>query len=494
MLPDFLNRRFVPFAILGVVALGVFLRIWYYAVGFSFFFNECALVVNLQGRTYAALSQTLDYDQAGPLGFLYLMKALTESLGSNEYMFRLLPLMAGLATIAAFYVLTRQILSGWALVAANLLLCVNQTAISHSAQAKQYSLELLAAVLMMLLSRSLFEPDRRPRVFWLSALGLGLLPWISFTAVFVLAGIGLALLLDRYWTPRPHGTQTVAGVFLLWLALFVPFYLISMRPGMANSVLHGMWIEHYFPLHALSKGPQWIITKIQEVGTLSFSQRLSVLAVICMISGLIAAILRRNLLILAGTGGAVACLAAAILQKYPFYNRMILFAVPAFILLIVTGYQWMRSLFPRGLGVTADWVAAAALLWCLGSAVKQFGVQPTFQDQPREALQFLRGNWHSGDRLYATPYSSPCVMYYGRALGLPSSAFVLNLVAPNPAQRNPPVLSQPVLPGRDWLVEMRTDWEERGESVPVREYFEARAQPLASKDMQWTSVTLYRVP
>jgi hypothetical protein len=481
-------------ALLGVFAAGSCLRIRYYAASFSLFLDECALALTLQHRTYAALSQTLDYNQAAPLGLLYSLKLLTGSLGFSEHVLRLLPLICGLGAIAAFYMLTRQILSGWALVAANLLMCVNQSAISYSAQAKQYSLELMVAVLMLLLSRPLFDPNCRPKVLWINTLALGLLPWFSFTSVFVLAGISLALVLGQLWTPREQrGVRRNTGVLLLWCCLLIPVYMISIRPGMANPALHAVWIKQYFPLRALSEAPYWIAGKIEEVCTLSFNKRLWPLAGIGMVFGLVASVLRRDLLLLAGAAGVLACLGAAVLQRYPFGGRLILFSVPAFILLVVTGYQWLRSVFPRSIRIASDLVAASALLWCLASAVKAYGIRPSFIDEPREALRFVRSNWQAADRLYATPLSTPCVIYYGGVIDWPSSEVSLNVFAVDGGQHSPSALSVPVSRGRDWLVEMRTPWEERGESVPVREYFEARAMKLARKDVEWTSATLYQV-
>ncbi len=480
-------------ALLGVFGAGSYLRVRYYAADFSLFLDECALTLNLQHRSYTALSQTLDNNQAAPLGFLYVLKALTGSLGFRENVLRLFPLICGLGTIAAFYLLTRQIFSGWALVAANLLMSVNQTAISYSAQVKQYSLELMVAVLMLLLSRPLFDRNCRSRFFWISSLVLGLLPWFSFTAVFVLAGIGLALLLGELWSPGGAGVRRTVGVLLLWGVLLIPVYVISIRPSTANPALRALWSPEYFPLHALSAVPHWIAAKMEEVCTMSFNKRLWPLAAIGIIFGLVASILRRNLLLLAASGGVLACLGAAALQRYPFGDRLILFLMPAFILLVVAGYQWLRWLFPRNIRIASDLIAASALLWCLASAVKTYVVRPSFIDEPREALRFVRSNWQDGDRLYATPLSTPCVIYYGRLLDRPNSDVALNVFALDGAQHSPTALSVPVSPGRDWLVEMRTDWEKRGESVPVREYFEARAKRLARKDVEYTSATLYQV-
>jgi hypothetical protein len=490
-----MTKSYSTTALIGVFAVGLYLRIRCYSAGSSLFLDECTLALNFQHRSYTALSQVLDYNQApAPLGFLYLVKALTDSAGFSEQVLRLLPLACGIGTIAAFYLLTRQILSGWALVAANLLICVNQNAIAYSAQAKQYSLELMVAVLMLLLSRPLFDPDCRPKTFSINSLALGLLPWFSFSSVFVLAGIGLALVLGQLWTPRQGGASRNSGVLLLWGFLFIPVYLISIRPGMASPAIgHAVWVKEYFPLRALSEAPLWIIGKIEEVCTLSFNKRLWPLAGIGMLFGLVTSILRRDLLLLAGAAGLLVCLGAAVLQKYPFGGRLILFSVPALVLLVVAGYQSLRSVFPPGIRVGSDLVAASALCWCLASAVKAYGVRPSVNDEPREALRFARSNWQAGDRLYATPLSTPCVIYYSGVLDWPSSDVSLNVFAVDGGQHSPSVLSVPVSPGRDWLVEMRTPWEERGESVPVREYFEARARKLARKDVEWTSATLYQV-
>ena len=480
--------------LLAAFAAGIFLRIWYYAGDVSLFFDECALAINVQHRSYAALSQQLSYDQAAPLGFLYILKALTGVLGFSGHALRLVPLICGLFAIGLFYLLTRQILSGWALVAANVLMCLNQTAISYCAQTKQYSLELMVAVIMLLLSRPLFDPDCRPKVFWINAVVLGLLPWFSFTAVFVLAGISLALVLGEIWNPREGGWRRIAEALLLFGVLFVPIYFFSMRPGMGNSVLRTMWTLQYFPIHDLSEAPRWLIRKVHEVSALTLTKGLwSIAAAIGIAFGLVATILRRNLLIVAAAGGALACFGATVLQRYPFTDRFLLFLVPAFILLLTTGYQWLSEMLPGNIRLGSDLIACAALLWCFVAALRTYIVPPPLLDEPLKALQFVRAHWQAGDRMYATPHASPCVIYYESRPGWPDWHPVLNVLAVDGAEHAPSTLSVPVLPGRDWLVVSRSDWEKRGESVPVTEYFDGRGTPLARKDENWTTVTLFQM-
>lgn len=478
--------------LIAAIALGCALRIWYYLKGFSFFLDECALALNVVHRSYATLAQGLDFDQAAPLGFLYLLKLETGTLGSSEAVFRLVPLLSSIGAIFAFYMLTRTLSSGWALVAANVLMCVNQMAISYSAQGKQYSLEMLGGVLMLWFSGPLFRSDSSWKVFWFRTVALALIPWFSFSAVFVLSGIGAALAFSGVIGAGVH-LRRAAGAIFLWMVLWIPVYILSIRPGMANRMLAAFWAAQYFPLHAPSQVPRWIFNRLLEFGILSFHKRLWVLAAAGLFAGVVASLRRRDMLLLSGCATILACFGAAVLQKYPFGGRLILFLVPIFILLMVQGFQELRAVVPAWGGLVLQIVALVALLWCTESAIKAYAFHPGFPDEPREALRFARANWKTGDHLYVSGYSSPCVLYYNSSLRFPTSQIELNVSAVDGAEHTPTALSVPVTGGRDWLIEMRTDWEKRGQSVPVREYFETNGRLVARKDMEWTSALLFEV-
>ncbi len=477
----------------GVVAVGCLLRISYYGRGFSFFHDECALALNIGRRSYAALSTTLAYDQAAPLGFLYLIKVFMTAFGRSEGVLRLLPLLCGIGAIACFYRLSSQFLSGWFLVGANALLCVNQVAISYSSQTKQYSGELLVATLMLLLSIPMLRSHCRSRVFWTNSVVLASLLWFSFSAIFVLAGIGLALALREFSQGNMASRRRLMAVLSLWSLLLVPVYIWSVRPGLANPALRAMWVQEYFPWHTLAQAPRWLFDRFIEVSTNNFNKRLWFLAAVSILFGVASIIRRRDMVMIAGCGAVLACLGGAVVQKYPFHGRLLLFLAPVIILLTVLGYEWIRSPFPRWARAGLDGVAGLAVLWCTASAVNAYGVRPGFSDEPREALRYVRANWQPGDRVYATPSSTPCMLYYQRFADIPSSAIVLDVSAVDGAEHVPTALSAPVAPGRDWLLEMRTPWEKRGESVPVYEYFESRGRLIKQMDVEWTSALLFEV-
>ena len=56
----------------GIVLVGVGLRLWLYLQGASLWLDEAMLANNIVNRAYASLLQRLDHDQGAPVGFLFL--------------------------------------------------------------------------------------------------------------------------------------------------------------------------------------------------------------------------------------------------------------------------------------------------------------------------------------------------------------------------------------------------------------------------------------
>lgn len=474
----------------GAVLLGIGLRLSYYLRGFSLFLDECALALNILARPVTDLHRQLDWDQAAPVGFLYLLEAVVGAGGSSEQVLRFLPLAVSVASVLAFAALGARIFSGWSLVGATVLFAVNQTAISYAAQVKQYSLEVLVSVLMLQVSRPLLTGTVSPRQVVARGLALALLLWFSFSGLFVLAGIGAVLALRSL--QRRFAVWHLAGIAAIWGVTLVAVYLVSIRPGMSNDALRGMWVAHYFPVHDLAAAPAWMFDKAAELATLHFNKRLWPLALGAMLTVFLT---RRPVdpTLQAGAWGVLACLGAAGVQAYPFSGRLLLFLAPAVVLLIVGGHASLRALAPRAPRLLLDGVAVLALGWCVASAVKTYAVRPTFIDEPREVLRFAASNWRDGDRLFATPYASPCVLYYAPRVGLDTTAIATRVLPVGDASATPRALAPPVGHGRHWLVVMRTPWEARGQSVPVEEYFARSGRELMRRDAQWSSAVLFDV-
>src|SRR5215216_5286159 len=93
-----------------IVGIGSALRILQYAANRSLSIDESFLALNLISKSPRELLQSLAFNQAAPLGFLEAEKLTLTIFGRSEYALRLLPLLASLVALVAFYGLAQRVL------------------------------------------------------------------------------------------------------------------------------------------------------------------------------------------------------------------------------------------------------------------------------------------------------------------------------------------------------------------------------------------------
>ena len=86
----------------GFVAIGMLLRLRQFLFDRSLWLDETFVALNIIHRSPAELLKPLDYNQGAPIGFLFLEKLATVSLGSSEMALRLLPFACGIVSIFLF--------------------------------------------------------------------------------------------------------------------------------------------------------------------------------------------------------------------------------------------------------------------------------------------------------------------------------------------------------------------------------------------------------
>jgi hypothetical protein len=141
-----LEWRYLPWMI---VAVGVVLRLARYLHDKSLWLDESYLALNLMRRSFHGLTETLDWNQGAPLGFLFSEKAALRLFGDSEYSLRLLPLIAGVASVFVFYAAAKPLLSRGAFLIALLLFATLEPFIYYAAELKQYELDVLATVSLL---------------------------------------------------------------------------------------------------------------------------------------------------------------------------------------------------------------------------------------------------------------------------------------------------------------------------------------------------------
>jgi len=392
----------------GFVALGVLLRVVTFALNFPLWGDEAFVAVNFISRGYRDLLQPLDYAQICPLFFLWLELTATKLFGFSEWSLRLIPTLCSLASVCLFAHVAGRVTRGTARLLAVAIFSVAYYPIRHGAEVKQYSSDLLAALILLALAIEWLRTPERSRWLWALGAAVPLALGLSHPAVFVAGGISLALT-AKAWRARPKGALLPLAMYNLamvgsFLALFAVFthrqqhdYLATLRSN--------YWAAAFPPLGE----PVKLVCWLAEVHTgrmfaypFGEARGGSSFTTICCLVAL-ASLWRqreRALLVLA-VGPLGLAFLASVLGRYPYglSARTMIFEAPAICLLCGMGLATMiarlRSSRRRqwAVGMTAAGLAVAGLV-LLGLTL----ANPWKSVSDENSRLFARSFWTEGAR------------------------------------------------------------------------------------------------
>ena len=418
------RRSVAPLAVWAVVLIGIALRGYCYARDPSFWIDEAMLAVNVVERSPAGLLEPLRWNQGAPVGFLLVSKLAANVFGPTEYALRLVPLLAGLAGFTAFVPLAYRVLPTSSARLAVGLFAVSPYLAGYCAEFKQYESDAALAVLLTLLARS-------GRLMWLALAGaVGV--WFSHPAVFVLGGVGSALLADvvvRKDRPAMFRRLVLTGV---WVASFAACYVYVLRPLGTNDYLREYWAGKFLPLPPVRPGDAiWLVQHFFEFfqkpgGMHADAIGLAGLAGFAYLVGVRVCDWRTRVLLV---GPMLLALLASGFGKYPFANRLLLFAVPAALLLVARGTVELAA------RINTAWPGFGAVfvgLVCLAPVTESFWLlkKPLHAEDAREALATVSADWQPGDRLYVFHGAAPAWEYYRDRFPIPAEAVRVGATPP----------------------------------------------------------------
>ena len=243
---QYLSEKQIKYISLLLVIFGILVRLIQYINNRSLWHDEGAIVLNIVNRSYLELLELLDYNQAAPIGFLWIEKLAVSLLGDNEYALRLFPLICGVIALIVFSRLVHYYTSGIAVpIAIALFACLKYT-LAYSTEVKQYSSDLMITLLLYLFLVPIrHEILKRGQIVWLSLLG-AIAIWFSHPAVLVLAGLeAVALLTSSSNKQRLSLIVNRLPIYGIWLLNFIAFYILNISKTMSNEELTGSWGRRY---------------------------------------------------------------------------------------------------------------------------------------------------------------------------------------------------------------------------------------------------------
>jgi hypothetical protein len=408
--------------------VGVALRLWQYFSNPSFGTDEAALARNILDRSFAGLLRPLDYAQVAPPGFLLLTKALVVTLGNAEYVFRIIPVVAGVASLWLFRRLAARYLPPAAQFAAMVMFATAVPFVMFTSNFKPYSSDLAFTLLVVLMALEVLDcPLSLNR-----ALGLGIaalaMVLFSQSVVFALTVGGAVIVCDARLTHRKDTVLRVAVVtaWAVSLLLGVGLGLRTMTP-VDSAYMHLFWQAGFMP-HAPAAAVQWMWTTVGGIfatpaRTNAFDGALHynwpVPFVLGALVGGAAAVVRDWRMGLLVVGPVLLDFAATFAGAFPLGNRVSLFLMPLLLLLTVIGFTTVGQLISRNHGAA---LALVGVPVALVSIVQQH--PPRLPEHLRPILERIAAKEQPGDAVWIYYGAGPAFDYYRRRIPIHAESTV----------------------------------------------------------------------
>jgi hypothetical protein len=422
------GRKLVAVALL----LGGLLRLAQYAVNRSLWLDEALLATNVLRRDFAGLLRPLDRGPTAPFGFLALEKAVATALGGSELALRLLPLLAGLATLVLLPRVARRYVSRPALPLAVALVALAPFLVYYSSEVKPYAFDALASVVLLGLAAALAARPRDRRTAAAFAAAGAALVWLSQPAVFVLAGAALCLGARALRRGDHRALAALAGGGALWCASFAGAYLVSRHELVDPGYMRSFWRDGFLPLHPHTAAqwgwlPRMVARAFREpLGVMGrdptpISPLAAAAAALAFVLGCAWMARRRPLRLALLLSPMLLALAASAAQAYPFGStaqaggRVLIFLLPSLAFVAAEGVASLPRLVAGRAGRTA--FAACALLVLLPAASYAAFSVPQLRGEMKPLLEYAGSHRRPGDVMYVYYNGLPSFEYYADRYG-----------------------------------------------------------------------------
>lgn len=402
-----------------IMAAGIALRVYVYGFGRSLWLDEAALANNLLEPN--TILDNMHYQQAAPPLFKLISLAMFNLFGQGwrpEFALRAFPLFCGLLSIPLFFVLVNKIFeSKVSKIIATALFSINYNLIYYSSEFKQYSSDVMVA-LLLLLSGAFINPFKCSRKTLLAlAIFYAISFWLSHTALFMLAGLFLFYFFyyensKRFWM-RLFALFSPAGLS------FCAFYFLHLKTLSQSEFMHTYWADYF--LSDFSKGFHSIISYLMA----SFDQKF-IFGIVCLVlagvylfyrkTGKSASLLLFPLLVLFG---------ASVFSFYPVASRLCLFILPVFIAIVSVPFGFVR------LKKTVTILFAALI--CFVSFNSYFMVYPKiilkkniwYREEIRQLYDYLKTAINKDDVIVVTDRTHQADRFYQRLYNFENNRIII---------------------------------------------------------------------
>jgi len=427
--------------ILSIFLLGIVARFAQYMHNRALWFDEATLALKITTHSFLGLLNPANQInevymvkyQAAPLGFLVLVKWLVQILGDHEFVLRLIPQIAGIASLFLFYNLVKKCLKNfWAIVICLCIFAISEHLIYFSAEFKPYSVDVLVALslYMMFIKISEQRLTGKQAVLW-AILG-AIATWCSFPSVFILTGGGLALIINVVSQKERDQLRPLLMIIGVWALSYYVNYFQYSKLYMSLQSLDTFWRGTYMPLHPFGDhgiawyGLKWFWHTSIKIFKNPVGLVIPFLGTILSVFGVWSLYKKNISIFLILVFPVCFTLMASALHKYPFYGRMILFLCPVLIIFVGSGFEYLKNHIFSKRPLIILTLSILILIHPIAKSVF-LTVRPVEREEIKQPMEYVANHWKKGDKLYVYFAAEYAFHYYQNRIQINNSDVMVGM-------------------------------------------------------------------
>ena len=424
------DRAILYFVVL-VTVLGAGIEIAQWLRNAPLWVDEEMVALNCRDRPFSRLAGPLWLGQSAPLGWLFAQRAVVLTLGATELVLRLIPLIFGIALLAAAVWVAMRWMGGVAAIALVAMLTVAEWLSHYTFELKHYSADAFWAFLLPALAAWALEPkdapsaaNRRWLVWWMAAAVGQLFSNGAVLATPACAVVMFVVILHR------GGVRLVlpfVAASAIWFAAFGAHYVLSLQHTQNSRFLWTIWGGEVRPASAgVVETIAWLAGRFSPIALRPGGATAPALFWTAAAAGFVLA--RRRLLGLLFLVVPLSAFLLAVLRIVPLHDRFALWIVPALYagiaLLLDVGVHhsvagWRQQRWTR---VAAGGITIVLSTWAAADVIAQgrrhldIGVTADNNHgvDDRTAVKWLLEQAGPGDAVVTTRLGWPAIWWYGQ--------------------------------------------------------------------------------
>lgn len=311
------NNKNSSYIIYIIIGLGILLRLLFPLFNVGLWHDECALAINILDREFWGLFNPLRFLQTAPPLFSCLTKIFTieGNVIITDFSIRIVPLLAGIGSIFAFYNLLRNIFTNkFVIIIGLIIFTFNPILINYSYELKPYSMDVFIAILL-----TTYFIKYNPEGYWRQFYQILLLSFsmmFSLPAAFIMLG-GIFLMLFKDYRRFLYAISA--------FGLFITFYFIYHLWGTME--VHGAKMDQYWNSFFITFNN--LSTLTTNFIKTNFNLFINPIITLCVLGlGFFITCVRDKKLAIISFIIIVEVFIASYLHLYPFAPRLTLFIIP----------------------------------------------------------------------------------------------------------------------------------------------------------------------